>query len=109
MITTEMIIKQLPNNLAAYERYIRNYECGIAISPTGLISLIFYKNGIPYVLVVGSWTESPVIYCNREELDMSEESNLDKLNPQNIVTDINTFLTEIRKCDKSDTEKINNK
>ena len=100
MIITEITIKQLPRGLAAYRRYIEDYDCGIVVGPEGSISLIFYKNKLPYVLVVGSWTKSPVIYCNREELSLNDEANMDKLSPKNLIKDMKTFLDEMHKCDR---------
>jgi len=100
MLKTDAQLLNMPRCFHGFKQYMDRYHCAVQVSPAGHWGLIFYKDFIPYVIVTEPYREGRIcsIYCNREMIDLNKDDA--KLDPKNLIKDIRTFITEIRKCSK---------
>lgn len=100
MLKTDAQLLNTPSCFRGIKRYLDRYHCAVQVSPAGHWGLIFYKDFKPYVIVTEPCREGRIcsIYCNREMIDLNTDDA--KLDPKNLIKDIRTFITEIRKCSK---------
>lgn len=101
MISTEKMLTYMPPKLAAFKKYIEEYECSYFITELGTHNIVFYleDTGLPYVLLIAkNDSKHAEIYANLMHDRLDRPNSV--LNHELISNDMKLFLQVIRKCKK---------